>query len=89
MSTRCSSTSPQTHSRLAMGTCHIDTDPDPGSEKLRYGSGSRPNFDTGPDPRKTIRIRVRIRIQAKKDSERGKSYKFNLKKRSYPMFCVL
>ena len=31
---------------------HVDTDPDPGSEKIRYGSGSRPNFDTDPDPRK-------------------------------------
>ena len=29
---------------------HFDTDPDPGSEKIRYGSGSRPNFDTDPDP---------------------------------------
>ena len=27
---------------------HFDTDP--GSEKIRYGSGSRPNFDTDPDP---------------------------------------
>ena len=25
------------------------TDPDPGSEKIRYGSGSRPNVDTDPD----------------------------------------
>ena len=29
---------------------HVDTDPAPGSEKIRYGSGSRPNFDTDPDP---------------------------------------
>ena len=31
---------------------HVDTDPDPGSEKIRYGSGSRANFDTDPDPGK-------------------------------------
>ena len=29
---------------------HVDTDPDPGCEKIRYGSGSRVNFDTDPDP---------------------------------------
>ena len=29
-----------------------DTDPDPGCEKIRYGSGSRVNFDTDPDPGK-------------------------------------
>ena len=28
---------------------HFDTDPDPGSEKICYGSGSRANFDTDPD----------------------------------------
>ena len=28
---------------------HFDTDPDPGCEKIRYGSGSRVNFDTDPD----------------------------------------
>ena len=27
---------------------HVDTDPDPGSENILYGSG--PNFDTDPDP---------------------------------------
>ena len=27
---------------------HFETDP--GSEKLFYGSGSRPNFDSDPDP---------------------------------------
>ena len=27
-------------------------DPDPGSEKIHYGSGSRPKFDTDPDPGK-------------------------------------
>ena len=32
--------------------CNSDTDPDPGSEKIRYGSGSRPSFDTDPDPGK-------------------------------------
>ena len=31
---------------------HFDTDPDPGCEKIRYGSGSRVNFDTDPDPGK-------------------------------------
>ena len=33
---------------------HFDTDPDPdpGCEKIRYGSGSRVNFDTNPDPGK-------------------------------------
>ena len=29
---------------------HFDTDP--GDEKTRYGSGSRANFDTDPDPGK-------------------------------------
>ena len=29
---------------------HFDTDP--GCEKIRYGSGSRANFDTDPDPGK-------------------------------------
>ena len=55
------------------------TDPDTGSEKIRYGSGSRQNFDRDPDPDKTlieIRIQtktIRIRIQAKKDSVPGQS----------------
>ena len=33
---------------------NFDTDPDPGCEKIRYGSGSgsRVNFDTDPDPGK-------------------------------------
>ena len=31
---------------------HFDTDPDPGCEKIRYGSGSRVNFDTDLDPGK-------------------------------------
>ena len=31
---------------------HFDTDPDPGCEKIHYGSGSRVNFDTDPDPGK-------------------------------------
>ena len=31
---------------------HFDTDPDPGCEKNRYGSGSRAKFDTDPDPGK-------------------------------------
>ena len=29
---------------------HFDTDSDPRSEKIHYGSGSRPNFDTDPVP---------------------------------------
>ena len=29
---------------------HVDTDPDPGSEKIRDRSGSTPNFETDPDP---------------------------------------
>ena len=28
------------------------TDPDPGSDKFRYGSGFRPSFDTDSDPGK-------------------------------------
>ena len=28
---------------------HCDTDPDPGYDKIHYGSGSRVNFDTNPD----------------------------------------
>ena len=33
---------------------HFDTDPEPGAEQFRYGSGSgsRPLFDTDPDPGK-------------------------------------
>ena len=31
---------------------YFDADPDPGCEKIRYGSGSRVNFDTDPDPGK-------------------------------------
>ena len=31
---------------------HFDTDPDPGCENIRYGSGSRANFYTDPDPGK-------------------------------------
>ena len=29
---------------------NFDTDPDPGCEKIHYGSESRVNFDTDPDP---------------------------------------
>ena len=53
--------------------CHRDTNPDPGSEKFPYGSGSRSrlNFDTDPG-RTLIQIRIqaktiRIRIQAKQN----------------------
>ena len=31
---------------------NFDTDLDPGCEKIRYGSGSRVNFDVDPDPGK-------------------------------------
>ena len=31
---------------------HFDTVPDSGCEEIRYGSGSRKNFDTDPDPGK-------------------------------------
>ena len=31
---------------------NFDTDPDPGCEKIRYGSRSRANCDTDPDPGK-------------------------------------
>ena len=31
---------------------HFDTDPDLGCEKISYGSGSRANFDTDPEPGK-------------------------------------
>ena len=31
---------------------HVDTDPDPGCEKIPYESGSRANFDRNPDPGK-------------------------------------
>ena len=29
---------------------NFDTDPDPGCEKIHYGSESRVNFDADPDP---------------------------------------
>ena len=31
---------------------HFGTNPDPGYKKTRYRFGSRPNFDTDPDPGK-------------------------------------
>ena len=34
------------------GSVSFDKDPDPGSDKFRYGSGSRPSFDTDSDPGK-------------------------------------
>ena len=63
---------------------HFDADPDPGWEKICYGfgSGSRTNFTTDPDPSKNdtdpdpgqtlIRIwiqakMIRVLIQAQKD----------------------
>ena len=55
---------------------HFDTDPDPGPEKIRYGSGSRPNFETDSDSGKK-------RIQYQENL-------INLiKKRSYPRFSVV
>ena len=50
---------------------HFDADPDPGTEKIRYGSGSRTSFDTDPDPGRNDAIR----IQAKKKIQ----YQENLK----------
>ena len=48
---------------------HFDTDPDPGCEKIRYGSGSRVNFDTDPGKNDTDPD------PAKKDQVPGKSSK--------------
>ena len=66
---------------------HLDKDPDSGCEKIRYGSGSRTNFDTDPDPGKndsgpdpgTKRLSTRKILQM--------CSKVKLK-RSYFMFCV-
>ena len=63
----------------------IGTDPDPGSEQVHYGSGSRQNFDTDPDPSKNYT-----------DPDPGKKgfntirkiFKILFKKRSHSMFCV-
>ena len=46
-------------------------DPDPVCEKIRYGSGSRMNFDTDPDPGKNDTDPD----PAKKDKVPGKSLK--------------
>ena len=57
-------------------------DPDPGSEKIRYGS--RTNFDTFLDPGKNY-------IDpdpGKKGFSTRKIFKILFKKRSYPMFYV-
>ena len=40
------------HTTSVSDPYHFDSDPDPGYEKIRYGSGSRMNFDTDPDPGK-------------------------------------
>ena len=50
---------------------HFYTDPDPGCEKIRYGSGSRANFD--PDPGKNDTDPGPDR--AKKEQVPGKSLK--------------
>ena len=63
---------------------HFDTDPDPGREKIRYGSGSRANFDTDQDPG-NIDSDPNL-DPAKKNQVPGKSLKSD-EKRSYPMFC--
>ena len=52
---------------------HFNTDP--GSEKCRYGSRSKQNFDTDPEP-------------GKKRFSNRKLLKIGLKKPSYPMFFV-
>ena len=49
----------------------FDKDPDPGCEKIRYGSGSGANFDTDPDPGKNDTDLD----PAKKDQVPGKSSK--------------
>ena len=55
------------------------TDSDPEFEKICYGSGFRPNFDTDLDtnPDKTIWIR------AKKDSVPGRYSNFDFIKKNY------
>ena len=49
----------------------ISLDPDPGCEKIRYGSGSRVNFDTDPDPGKN---------DTDPDPEKRPKYQENLQK---------
>ena len=62
---------------------HFDTDPDPGSEKIRQGSESWPNFDTYRIQAK--KIPVRIRIQGKKDQP----CEFDFKNAQIPGFVCL
>ena len=62
------------------------TDPDPEFEKICYGSGFRPNFDTDLDtnPDKTIWIR------AKQDSVPGRYSNFDfIKKKLFPPLMIL
>ena len=35
-----------------------DPNPDPGCEKIRYGSGSKVNFETDPDPGNNDTVRI-------------------------------
>ena len=44
-------------------------DPDPGAEKICYGSGSRPNFDTVLDP-------------GKNDTDQAKKYRYSVPENS-------
>ena len=41
---------PTVPSSVVVDPYDFDTDPDPGCEKIRYGSVSRVSFDTDPDP---------------------------------------
>ena len=61
-------------------------DPDPGSEKIRYGSRSRSraNFDTDPD--RILAKTIRIRTQQKRIKYQEILWNV-IKHRSYPMFC--
>ena len=52
---------------------HVDTDPDPGCEKICYGSGSRVNFDTDPNPGKND-------TDPDPDPEKRPKYQENLQK---------
>ena len=63
---------------------HIDTDPNPGCEKIHYGSGSRANFHTDPDPGKNDTDTD----PAKKDKVPGNSFKCDTKIAHIPCFCV-
>ena len=59
-------------------------DADPGSENVHYGSGSRPNFDTDPNPGKNYTDPD----PGKKEFSTKKIVKICFKKRPFPMHCV-